>query len=85
MTQPVRDVQTVTPAGESVRPVPDGVRFRDMVTRVAERGTLVEMYDPRWGWHPAPLVYADCTTVRPGMILQAAAVAAPPSRRWWRR
>jgi dTDP-4-dehydrorhamnose 3,5-epimerase len=68
MSQPVRDVQTVTPAGERTRPVPDGVHFREMVTQVDERGTLVEMYDPRWGWHPAPLVYAYCTTIRPGMI-----------------
>lgn len=67
MTEPSRDVQTVTPEGETTQPVPDGVRFHDVVTQVDERGTVCELFDPRWGWHADPLVFAYTFTVRPGM------------------
>jgi dTDP-4-dehydrorhamnose 3,5-epimerase len=28
----------------------------------------VELYDPRWDWHPDPLVFAYCFTLRPGYV-----------------
>jgi len=47
MSTPVRDIQTVTSAGESVQALPAGVVFRDAVTHVDERGAVVELYDER--------------------------------------
>ena len=58
----------MTPEGESVARVPVGVAFHDVVTHADERGSVVELYDPRWGWHPDPLVFAYSFTIRPGMI-----------------
>ncbi len=63
-----QDVQTVTPEGECVERLPAGVTFHDVVTHVDGRGSVVELYDPRWGWHSDPLVFSYCFTVRPGMI-----------------
>jgi dTDP-4-dehydrorhamnose 3,5-epimerase len=42
--------------------------MRDVVTHVDDRGSLFEGYDPRWNWHPAPLVYSYFVTIRPGVI-----------------
>ncbi len=68
MSTPVRDTQTVTSAGESVQALPAGVVFRDAVTHVDERGAVVELYDPRWGFHKEPLVFSYCFTARPGKV-----------------
>jgi dTDP-4-dehydrorhamnose 3,5-epimerase len=65
---PVQDRQTVTPDGESLQPLPAGVRFRDAITHVDDRGTVCEMFDPRWNWHEDPLVFVYTFTIRPGMI-----------------
>ena len=67
MVELQRDPQTVTPDGEDTRPVPDGVRVRDIVTHTDDRGTLFELFDPRWGWHEAPIVSTYMFTVRPGV------------------
>lgn len=61
-----RDVQTVTPAGAPLASLPDGVVVRDLVTQTDERGTVCELYDPRWGVSPDPLVFAYTFTIRPG-------------------
>lgn len=37
-----------------------------MPTHVDERGSVVELFDPRWGWHPDPLVFVYSFTIRPG-------------------
>ncbi len=63
-----QDQQTVTPQGESVAQLPAGVSFHDVITHVDGRGSVVEMYDPRWKWHQDPLVFSYCFTIRPGMI-----------------
>ena len=44
--QPVQDKATVTPAGESLAPLIDGVVVRSAVTQVDERGTLCESIIP---------------------------------------
>ena len=62
----VRDGQTVTPDGERTATPLEGVSQRRARTHVDDRGTLVEILDPRWGWHPAPIVYAYAFTERPG-------------------
>jgi dTDP-4-dehydrorhamnose 3,5-epimerase len=66
--QPVQDKATVTPAGESLAPLIDGVVIRSAVTQVDERGRLCEIYHPEWGVHEAPLTYVYQFTIRPGKI-----------------
>ena len=68
MSAPVQDQQTVTPQGEQTQQLPAGVSFHDVVTHVDDRGAVCELFDPRWGWHPDPLVFAYSFTIRPGMI-----------------
>jgi dTDP-4-dehydrorhamnose 3,5-epimerase len=68
MLTPEQDAQTVTPQGERLDKLPAGVAFHDVHTHSDERGSVVELYDPRWGWHPDPLVFSYSFTIRPGMI-----------------
>lgn len=63
-----RDVMTVTSEGRSCATMIEGVRMRDLVLHTDDRGTVCEMYDPRWGWHPEPLVFTYFYTIRPGLI-----------------
>ena len=63
-----QDPQTVTAEGRPVRRLVEGVAIRDIPTHGDERGTLFEVYDARWNWHPAPLVSAHCFTIRPGFV-----------------
>lgn len=63
-----RDRQTVTTDGKPVLDLIEGVSFRNVTTHIDGRGTLVEIYDTRWGWHPAPVVFAHCFTIRPGFV-----------------
>jgi dTDP-4-dehydrorhamnose 3,5-epimerase len=62
----VKDRQTVTPEGNSTDASIEGVNFRELPTHSDARGSIVEMFDPRWQWHPDPLVYAYSVTIRPG-------------------
>jgi dTDP-4-dehydrorhamnose 3,5-epimerase len=66
--QEVQDKQTVTSGGEALAPLPVGVRFRDLPIHIDARGSVRELFDVRWNWHPDPLVFAYMFTVRPGMI-----------------
>lgn len=61
-----RDTQTVTETGERIARLPAGVVVRDLTTHTDERGTVCELYDPRWGAHPDPLVFAYTFTIRAG-------------------
>jgi len=63
-----RQPQTVDADGRSIAPVPEGVVFRDLTTHTDARGSLVELFNPRWNWHPDPLAHAYAFTVRPGII-----------------
>jgi dTDP-4-dehydrorhamnose 3,5-epimerase len=63
-----RDQQTVTSAGQSIVPLIDGVTFHDSTMIRDDRGAVVELFDPRWGWHPDPLVFSYLFTVRPGVV-----------------
>src|SRR5207248_2817106 len=56
------------PGDENISRLPDGVTVWDVTTHVDERGTVCEMFDSRWNWHPAPLVFAYTFSLRPGMI-----------------
>ena len=63
-----RDRQLVTPKGEVVRRLTAGVTIRPLTTHVDDRGSVCELFDPRWGWHPDPMVFAYCFTIRPGVV-----------------
>ncbi|MEY2485358.1 MAG: hypothetical protein QOH39_1006 [Verrucomicrobiota bacterium] len=64
----IQDAQTVSPDGKTIDALVEGVSVRDAPTHLDERGSVVEIYDSRWGWHPAPLVSAHCFTIRPGYV-----------------
>lgn len=66
--QPQKDVQTVTPEGAPLQPLIDGVQIRPAVTQTDERGTLCEIFNPQWAFHPDPITYVYQFTIRPGMI-----------------
>jgi dTDP-4-dehydrorhamnose 3,5-epimerase len=63
-----RDVQTVSPEGNTIESPMDGVVWRDVPTHADERGTVFELYDPRWGFHPEPMIFSYCFTIRPGFV-----------------
>lgn len=63
-----KDAQTVTPAGERVAPIIEGVSVRYAVTQPDERGSITEVFDPRWAISPDALVYLYEFTIRPGII-----------------
>jgi dTDP-4-dehydrorhamnose 3,5-epimerase len=63
-----KDSQMVTAEGRSSNALIEGVQFRELPTHVDERGSVMEMYDPRWNWHSEPMVFAYCFTVRPGIV-----------------
>ena len=64
----IKDCQTVNQHGESLVALPDGVTFWDVPTHLDSRGSVCEIFDPRWGWHEEPLVFVYAFTVRPGMV-----------------
>jgi dTDP-4-dehydrorhamnose 3,5-epimerase len=68
VVEPIRDPATVTPDGESLAELPDGVTFREAVTHVDSRGSVTELFDERWDWHPDPLVFCYVFTVRPKQV-----------------
>ena len=66
--QPSKDPPLVTSKGEPLVRLPAGVTFRRAITHLDARGSVCEMFDPRWQWHPDPLVFVYMFTLRPGMI-----------------
>jgi len=64
----IRDVATVTPEGQPLQRLIEGVSFRELPTHIDERGSVFELYDPNWQWHPEPLVFAYSFTIRPGFV-----------------
>ena len=66
--EPLKDAPTVSASGVPLATLPHGVTFRRATTHIDDRGTVCELYDPRWNWHPDPLVYAYCFTIRPGIV-----------------
>ena len=68
ITNPKKDVQTVTADGRPVSKLIDGVVLQSSVTHLDDRGTLCEIYSPHRPPHPAPIVYVYQFTIRPGKI-----------------
>lgn len=63
-----QDRLTTDEERERIVPVPHGATFRDSVRHVDDRGSVTELYDPRWNWHPEPLVFSYMFTIRPGVV-----------------
>jgi dTDP-4-dehydrorhamnose 3,5-epimerase len=63
-----RDQQTVTESGASTTALIEGVTFHDTVIHYDDRGTVVELYDQRWNWHPDPIVFTYAFTIEPGVV-----------------
>ena len=63
-----KDRQTVSADGTPVRRLTHGVSIRDVSTHVDLRGSVTELYDLRWQYHPDPIVFAYCFTIRPGIV-----------------
>jgi dTDP-4-dehydrorhamnose 3,5-epimerase len=64
----LRDRQPATPEGKPLVKLIDGMRLKPLTTHADERGSVVELYDPRWKWHDEPLVFAYSFTIRPGIV-----------------
>ena len=64
----VQDPATVTAAGEPLAQLPHGMTVRKAITHVDARGSVCEMFDPRWSWHPDPIRFVYMYTLRPGMV-----------------
>jgi dTDP-4-dehydrorhamnose 3,5-epimerase len=62
-----KDQETVR-AGVRLSRMIDGLTFRDSTTHRDDRGSVTEMFDPRWNWHPDPLVFVYAFTIRPGVV-----------------
>jgi dTDP-4-dehydrorhamnose 3,5-epimerase len=66
--EPTPDIPTVTPDGERLAPLIEGVVVRAAVVHSDGRGTLTEIFSPAWGWDDEPLVYVYQATIRPGQL-----------------
>lgn len=64
----IKDPSTVTADGKSTKLLPAGVTFRKSTTHLDDRGSVNELFDPRWNWHSDPLVFVYSFTLRPGKI-----------------
>jgi dTDP-4-dehydrorhamnose 3,5-epimerase len=65
---PVRDIATVTTAGEPLVTLPHGLRFHRVPLHLDDRGSVCELFDLRWKWHPDPIVFVYSFTIRPGKV-----------------
>ncbi len=61
-----KDGLTVTSEGKDCRRLIEGVGLRELVLHTDERGTVCEIYDPRWNFSPDPMVFSYFYTIRPG-------------------
>ena len=64
----VKDKQTVTPEGESVKPRIEGVVIHPLRPIEDERGEIIEVFRPSWGLSPDPLVFVNQSSIRPGKV-----------------
>jgi dTDP-4-dehydrorhamnose 3,5-epimerase len=62
----VPDKQTVTPQGQIIQTLIEGVRIRLAVTHPDDRGDLCELYSTAWEFDDEPMVYSYFASVRPG-------------------
>jgi dTDP-4-dehydrorhamnose 3,5-epimerase len=67
-SQPTKAPSTVTVDGHSLKPLIDGLKIRPAVTQQDHRGTLCEIFDPRWQFDDLPLVHVYMVSIRPGLV-----------------
>jgi dTDP-4-dehydrorhamnose 3,5-epimerase len=63
-----KDVATVSPDGKPISRLTHGVSIRELPTQIDIRGSVVELFDPRWKWHADPLVFAYSFSIRPNVV-----------------
>jgi dTDP-4-dehydrorhamnose 3,5-epimerase len=63
-----KDTATVTPSGESLAPVIDGVRVHRTPVHPDHRGRVFEVYNPEHDFWTTPIVHTYVFTVRPGLV-----------------
>jgi dTDP-4-dehydrorhamnose 3,5-epimerase len=66
--EPKRDAQTVTPDSKPLKTLIHGAQLRYATTHVHEHGSLTEIFNPAWGFHPDPLVFLYQFSISPGRI-----------------
>lgn len=64
----LQDSSSVDRDGNPQAPLPEGVTFRDAITHTDDRGSVCELFDPRWQWHADPVVFTYMFTLRPGRV-----------------
>jgi dTDP-4-dehydrorhamnose 3,5-epimerase len=64
----IRDRQMATARGDAVRGLPPDINVRRLTTHADARGSVVELLDQRWNFHPDPMVFAYAFTIRPGVV-----------------
>jgi dTDP-4-dehydrorhamnose 3,5-epimerase len=64
----VRDSHQANPDGTLTRRLTAGVQVRPLPSHADARGTVCELFDPRWNWHPDPIVFSYFFTIRPGVV-----------------
>ncbi|MFX0541569.1 hypothetical protein ACEWPM_007540 [Roseovarius sp. S4756] len=60
------DASTVETDGTPRAKNVDGTREHPSRTHVDNRGSVTELFDTRWGWHPDPISFVYTYTIRPG-------------------
>ena len=60
-----RDSALVRPDATPYRRLTQDVVIRRLTTHVDDRGSLTELYDPRWELHADPLVFSYVVSIRP--------------------
>jgi len=63
-----KDVATVSPEGKALGRLVEGVVVRELVRQVDRRGSVMELFDPRWGWHDEPLASVGSYSIRPNVV-----------------
>ena len=57
----IADERTVSDDGVPIRQLPDGMRERASIKHIDDRGSVTEMFDTRWNWHPDPIEFVYTT------------------------
>ncbi len=63
----IQDTATVNPNGVPLRRLTHGVTIRRLITHTDNRGTVTELFDPRWDEQQEPLVFSYTFTIRRGV------------------
>lgn len=63
----IKDPSTVKSDGTPKATYAEGTREHKSRTHVDNRGTVTEIFDTRWDWHPDPINFVYTYTIRPGL------------------